>query len=147
MRHLRFSQRWRRRCCLQGWRWRQYVIFQVLKAANMKMAVLWVVAPCSLVEVYRRFRGACCLYHQGDKYSSPWWQKQQADYTAQHPKRQSSSRVSLVKTHENQKSNNPPLIIVFLATWCCFAAFWLRFLHLAQFTSHFCGNQGQPSVP
>jgi hypothetical protein len=24
------------------------------------------VAPCSLVEVYRRFRGACCLCHQGD---------------------------------------------------------------------------------
>jgi hypothetical protein len=29
------------------------------------MAVFWVVAPCSLIEVYRRFRGACCL-HQGD---------------------------------------------------------------------------------
>jgi hypothetical protein len=26
---------------------------------NMKMAVFWVVAQCSLVEVYRRFRGAC----------------------------------------------------------------------------------------
>jgi hypothetical protein len=30
----------------------------------MKMAVFWVVAPCSLVEVYRRFRGTCCLHHQ-----------------------------------------------------------------------------------
>jgi hypothetical protein len=29
------------------------------------MAVLWVVAPCSLVEVYHRFRGPCCLRHQG----------------------------------------------------------------------------------
>jgi hypothetical protein len=28
------------------------------------MAVFWVVAPCSLVEVYRRFRGICCLHHQ-----------------------------------------------------------------------------------
>jgi hypothetical protein len=27
----------------------------------MKMAVFWVVAPCSLVEVYRRFRGAYYL--------------------------------------------------------------------------------------
>jgi hypothetical protein len=27
----------------------------------MKMAVFWVVAPYSLVEVYRRFRGTCCL--------------------------------------------------------------------------------------
>jgi hypothetical protein len=30
------------------------------------MAVFWVVAPCSLVEVYRRFRGAYCLHHQGE---------------------------------------------------------------------------------
>jgi hypothetical protein len=29
-----------------------------------KMAVFWVVAPCSLVETYRRFRGACCLHNQ-----------------------------------------------------------------------------------
>jgi hypothetical protein len=26
-----------------------------------KMAVFWVVAPCRLVEVTRRFRGGCCL--------------------------------------------------------------------------------------
>jgi hypothetical protein len=32
----------------------------------LKMAVFWVVAPCRLVEVYRRFRDASCLYHQGD---------------------------------------------------------------------------------
>jgi hypothetical protein len=30
------------------------------------MAVLWVVAPCSLIEVHQRFRGPCCLRHQGD---------------------------------------------------------------------------------
>jgi hypothetical protein len=29
-----------------------------------KMVVFWVVAPCSLVEVYRRFRGPCCLHRQ-----------------------------------------------------------------------------------
>jgi hypothetical protein len=33
----------------------------------MKMAVFWVVAPCSLVEVYQRFRSPCCLHHQGDE--------------------------------------------------------------------------------
>jgi hypothetical protein len=32
----------------------------------MKMAVFWVVASCNLVEVYQRFRGTCCLRHQGD---------------------------------------------------------------------------------
>jgi hypothetical protein len=30
------------------------------------MAVFWVVVPCSLVEIYHRFRGLCCLHHQGD---------------------------------------------------------------------------------
>jgi hypothetical protein len=35
------------------------VRFQVLTASSMKMVVFWAVAPCSLVEVYRRFRGAC----------------------------------------------------------------------------------------
>jgi hypothetical protein len=32
------------------------------------MAVFWVVAPCSLVEVYLRFRDTCCLHHQGHEY-------------------------------------------------------------------------------
>jgi hypothetical protein len=31
--------------------------FYVLTAVSMKMAVFWVVAPYSLVEVYLRFRG------------------------------------------------------------------------------------------
>jgi hypothetical protein len=34
----------------------------------MKMAVFWVVAPCSLVEVYQRYRGPCWLHHQGDSH-------------------------------------------------------------------------------
>jgi hypothetical protein len=34
------------------------------------MAVFWVVAPCSLVEVYQRFSGPCCLHHQGDEYAA-----------------------------------------------------------------------------
>jgi hypothetical protein len=58
--------------------------FQVLTAASMKMAVFWVVVPCRLVGVYRRFIGSCCLHHQGDK-SSP-------DYKAQQPRRQPSSK-------------------------------------------------------
>jgi hypothetical protein len=32
-----------------------------------KMVVLWVVAQCSLVKVYQRFRGPCCLHHQDDE--------------------------------------------------------------------------------
>jgi hypothetical protein len=33
----------------------------------MKMAVFWVAVLCSLVEVHQRFRGPCCLHHQGDE--------------------------------------------------------------------------------
>jgi hypothetical protein len=32
----------------------------------LKVAVLWVVAPYSLVDVYRRFRSAYWLYYLGD---------------------------------------------------------------------------------
>jgi hypothetical protein len=31
------------------------------------MTILWDVARCSLVETDRRFRGAHCLHHQGDR--------------------------------------------------------------------------------
>jgi hypothetical protein len=41
------------------------VRFQVLTAAGMKMMAFWAIAPCNIVEVYRRFRGAYCFYHQG----------------------------------------------------------------------------------
>jgi hypothetical protein len=43
-----------------------WVGFEVLTAVSMKMAVFGVVAPCSLVELYHRFRGPCCLHHQGN---------------------------------------------------------------------------------
>jgi hypothetical protein len=44
-----------------------FVRFQVLTVANMKMIVLWDIAPCSLVGVDRRFRGEYCPHHQGDR--------------------------------------------------------------------------------
>jgi len=50
------------------------VRFQVLTAASMKMYLFWVLAPCTFVEIGRRFRCAHCLDHQGDE--SPWWQKE-----------------------------------------------------------------------
>jgi hypothetical protein len=39
--------------------------FEVLTAVSTKMTVFWVVAPCNLVEIYKRFKGPCCLHHQG----------------------------------------------------------------------------------
>jgi hypothetical protein len=38
---------------------------EVFMAVSTKMAVFWVVVPCSLVGVYQCFRGPCCLHHQG----------------------------------------------------------------------------------
>jgi hypothetical protein len=40
--------------------------FEVLTVVSTKMVVFWVIAPSSLAEVYQRFRGPCCLYHQSD---------------------------------------------------------------------------------
>jgi hypothetical protein len=40
---------------------------EVLMEESMKMAVFWVVAWCSLAEVYRCFTGICCLHHWGDE--------------------------------------------------------------------------------
>jgi hypothetical protein len=40
----------------------------------VKMAVLWDIAPCSLVEVYRRFGDAYYLHHQGDETSVNFYQ-------------------------------------------------------------------------
>jgi hypothetical protein len=45
------------------------VRFQVLTAASVKFRVFWNLAPCSHVEVDRRFRSAYCLHHQGDEDS------------------------------------------------------------------------------
>jgi hypothetical protein len=42
----------------------EIVGFEFLMAVSTKMAVFWVVALCSLVEIYQRFRGPCCLHHQ-----------------------------------------------------------------------------------
>jgi hypothetical protein len=54
-------------------------------------ALTWDVAPCSHVEVDRRFRGAYCLYHhRPDDGSSTHLcnvGKLQRDYTALHPRK------------------------------------------------------------
>jgi hypothetical protein len=42
------------------------VRFQVLAVVTMNITVFWVLAPCSLLETYRRLRGSYCLHHYGD---------------------------------------------------------------------------------
>jgi hypothetical protein len=78
----------------------KWVGFEVLTAVSMKMAVFWVVAPCSLVEVYQRFGGPCCLHHQGDTHRLDGGGSKDLrnvgkllpDYTVLQPRRQPSSR-------------------------------------------------------
>jgi hypothetical protein len=41
---------------------------------NFKVATFWVVALCSLVEIYQCFRGSCCFQHQDDELISPKFQ-------------------------------------------------------------------------
>jgi hypothetical protein len=70
--------------------------FEVLTAVSAKMAVFWVVALCSLVEVYQRFGGPCCLHLQGDDGNDLWnIGKLLPDYTVQQPRRQPSSFLNV----------------------------------------------------
>jgi hypothetical protein len=39
----------------------------VSQGGEKEDVVFWDVPPCSLVEVHRHFRGACCLHQQGDE--------------------------------------------------------------------------------
>jgi hypothetical protein len=39
----------------------------------LKMTDFWDVAPCSLVEIYQRFRGAYCLHYEGNEDSKELW--------------------------------------------------------------------------
>jgi hypothetical protein len=71
--------------------------------SKLKVAVLWVVAPGSLVEFYRLFRGAYCLHRQGNDHGDTLRPndggsmylrnvcKLVPDYTALQPRRQPSS--------------------------------------------------------
>jgi hypothetical protein len=45
-------------------------------SSELKMVVFWNFAPCSLVDVDRRFGGTYYLHHQGDRF---------IDNTAHHP--------------------------------------------------------------
>jgi hypothetical protein len=64
--------------------------FRVLTAASMKFKFVFRdVLPCKII-VDRRFRGTCCLHHQGDDGGSTylWNVRRRLFYTAVHPRRQ-----------------------------------------------------------
>jgi hypothetical protein len=58
----------------------EYMRFQVLTAASMKFRIVfWDVLPCKKI-VGRRFRGTCCLHHQGWIYSLHLWKLPQNNW-------------------------------------------------------------------
>jgi hypothetical protein len=108
-----------------------FVGFEVLTAVGTEMAVFWVVAPCSLVEVYQRFRGPCCLHHQGDC----------SDNTAQQSRRQPSTIISLNSVNQ----------LIFVMVKCCvFFAVRTELLNIVymsfvlQRVEHSCNSDGTP---
>jgi hypothetical protein len=46
---------------------------QALTASSMKMRVFYDIAPCSLVEVYRRFRCAVVAMSVPRRVKGGWW--------------------------------------------------------------------------
>jgi hypothetical protein len=59
---------------------------------SMKMTVFWDVAPCSLADADRCFKGDYCLQHRPDEGGSKRLRNVGQflpDYTVQHPRRQS----------------------------------------------------------
>jgi hypothetical protein len=58
-----------------------------------KVIAFWDIAPCSLLEIDRLFRGAYCICHRSDGSSAHLWNVGllQRDYTALYPTRLSNS--------------------------------------------------------
>jgi hypothetical protein len=50
----------------------------------MKMTVYWDVAPCSLLDIDRRFRGAYCLHQQSDKPEDRYFHTRRSDNLKSH---------------------------------------------------------------
>jgi hypothetical protein len=75
----------------------RFIFLSKFCRVHLKMTVFWDVAPCRLVEVYRRFRGAYCFHHRGNHRPDDGGCKNLRnvgkfipDNTAQQPRRQSS---------------------------------------------------------
>jgi hypothetical protein len=69
------------------------------------MTAFWDTAQCSFAEAYRRFRGAYCLYHQGEDIGHD-----DENYTAPHSTKMSSSHTL---RRENLKSHFKILVLKF----------------------------------
>jgi hypothetical protein len=115
------SKNWRTRLCTVRWTTQRYMRFQALAVASMMMmmTVFWDVAPCSLVEVYWCFRGACCLDCSPDNGGSKHlWNvgKLLPDYTALQPKWHPSSYPTQWKP-EILLRIHAPCVVLYISNW------------------------------
>jgi hypothetical protein len=76
---------------------------------NSETGVFWYVAPCSLVEVYQRFSGACCLHRPDDGAKT---QKTVTFmFAAVRSKTNSSAKLSCTMKDLGNQSRKPPNIM------------------------------------
>jgi hypothetical protein len=96
------------------------VRFQVLAAASMMFRfVFWGVLPCKII-VDRRFRGTCCLHHQGPDdggITYLWNVSRQLIYTAVHPRRQISSSSGGLRQCKRPRAHWQLQLLSLLVAW------------------------------
>jgi hypothetical protein len=104
-----------------------FVKCQVLTATSVKMAVLWDVAPCSLVDINRRFTWAQAMSHPDDGGSKNLWNVLQylSDCTVKHPTRQPPS-YSQVLPAQLPTEGEPPHILDLKSWWRRVISFTIR---------------------
>jgi hypothetical protein len=73
-----------------------------------KKTVLWYVMPCDLVELYRRFRDAYCLHHQGDPYQ-PIWRNFRASQHHENLKSHFPWEVNWMRTEDDWSVSDCPV--------------------------------------
>jgi hypothetical protein len=71
----------------------------------MMIAVFWVVAPCSLVEVYQRFRGPCCLHHQGDRQTTRCYNPEDSNHHTRRKSKEYKTKIS-TRNHITEDTDN-----------------------------------------
>jgi hypothetical protein len=96
--------------------------FHVLTSASMKTTTFWVVSPCSPLQVYRRFGGACCFYQHANDGSSKHLSnvyKCPQDHTVQQSGRQPSSEsvIHFQRHASAEKLSHLPGVCVLPHTW------------------------------
>jgi hypothetical protein len=115
------------------------LLFLALKyRINLKMMAFWDIALCSLVEVYRRFRGAYCL-HRRDEGSMHMRDLGllQRDYRALYPRQPSSSHLQTGR-RESLESH--------IDTFICTSQYRLCFVSLYQTSVRQNGAVGRITV-